>query len=68
MKVNVTEQGVFIPKDLLAGIEEVDIRQEENRIVVIPVLLDDPIWALGETPVVCDAPDASENPDKYLYS
>ncbi|ELS02493.1 hypothetical protein Xen7305DRAFT_00022070 [Xenococcus sp. PCC 7305] len=38
MKVKVTEQGIVIPKELLAGLEEVEIFQEENQIIVKPSL------------------------------
>ena len=31
-------------------------------------ILNDPIWGLGENPVVGNVMDASENVDKYLYS
>jgi virulence-associated protein VagC len=68
MKVKVTEQGVFIPKEFLTGVEEVDIRKQDHQIVVTPVFLDDPIFELGETPVMCHAPDASEDHDTYLYT
>ena len=67
MKARVTEQGVVIPKEFLEGVEEVEIRQENNLIVVVPTYRSDPILELGKDPVVCGAPDASENHDKYLY-
>ena len=28
---------------------------------------EDPIWDLGSNPVNCDLPDASSQPDQYLY-
>lgn len=37
MKVRVTEQGVVIPKQWLEGVDEVEIRQEQNVIVVVPI-------------------------------
>ena len=40
MNVEVTEQGLLIPKELLEGIDEVEIRQEQNTIVIIPIILD----------------------------
>ena len=67
MKVKVTEDGVRIPKEMLDGIEEVEIRKEENLIVVMPSSLDDPRFGLGQSPVECGAPDASERHDFYLY-
>ena len=68
MKVKVTEAGVVIPKKLLIGVAEVEIRKERNIIMVVPALKEDPIFKLGINPVVCNTPDASENPDKYLYA
>lgn len=67
MKVKVTEAGVVIPKKLLAGVAEVEIRKERDIILVVPALKEDPIFMLGTNPVRCDIPDASEHPDKYLY-
>jgi virulence-associated protein VagC len=68
MRAKVTEQGIIIPKELLAGFEEVEILKEENRIVITPLAKGDPIFDLGKHPVACRAPDASANHDKYLYS
>jgi virulence-associated protein VagC len=36
MKVKVTEQGITVPKEFFEGIEEVEIRQENGWIVMIP--------------------------------
>lgn len=66
MKTKVTEQGVLIPKRFLKGIEEVEIRREDNVILVVPVV-SDPILQLGENPVTTDVEDASENHDAYIY-
>ena len=38
MKVKVTEKGIVIPKELLEGLEEVEICQEEGLIIVKPSL------------------------------
>ena len=67
MKAKVTEEGVRIPKEMLEGVEEVEILREENLIVVLPSSADDPRSGLGQSPVDCGAPDASENHDSYLY-
>ena len=66
MKTKVTEQGVLIPKKLLKGIEEVEIRKQDNMILVVPVS-DDPILQLGTHPITDSIEDASENHDAYLY-
>lgn len=68
MKIEVTEQGVVIPKSLLEGVEVVDIREEEGRIVVTPVPLEDPIFRIGKNPVDGGVSDASVNLDKYIYT
>jgi virulence-associated protein VagC len=68
IKTKVTEQGVLIPRTLLQGIEEVEIRKEDNIIVIIPTSQADPILELGKHPVACGIADASEHHDKYLYN
>jgi virulence-associated protein VagC len=67
MKVRVTENGLIVPKEFLRGIEEVEIRKTDNLVVIVPTTKTDPILALGENPVECDAPDGSERHDRYLY-
>ena len=68
VRARVTEEGVLIPKKLLPGVEEVEIRQEQDIILVIPASKDDPVFKLGSNPVSCGATDASENLDQYLYA
>jgi hypothetical protein len=67
MKAKVTKRGVHVPRRMLEDAEEVEIRQENGNVIVIPLPADDPILGLGENPVDCDAPDASEAYDRYLY-
>ena len=67
MKARVTEQGVVIPKKFLKGVKEVEIRQEGKVVVVVPKSKEDSLFKLGSRPVPCNAPDASENLDEYLY-
>ncbi len=43
MKVRVTEQGLMIPKELLEGIQEFEIRKENHQIVLIPTVEPDPM-------------------------
>ncbi len=66
MKTKVTEQGVLVPKKYFKGIEEVEIRKENNSVVVVP-MTDDPILQLGRRPVSDNVEDASENHDQYIY-
>jgi virulence-associated protein VagC len=67
MKAKVTKRGLIIPKEMLAGAEEVEIRREEQRIVISPLPKGDAILNLGKRPVKCGIPDASEHHDSYLY-
>ena len=67
MRTKVTEHGVLIPKMLLEGIDEVEIRKEPNVIIVVPVMADDQILDLGGQPITLDVEDASANHDRYLY-
>jgi virulence-associated protein VagC len=67
MKARVTKRGLTIPREMLAGAEEVEIRKEGHRIVISPVAKSDPIFNLGKSPVECGVSDASEHHDKYLY-
>ena len=67
MKARVTEEGVVIPKKFLKDVKEVEIRQEGDVVVVFPKSKADSIFKLGRNPVPCNAPDASENLDDYIY-
>ena len=67
MKAKVTKQGVQVPRRMLGEAEEVEIRQENGHVLVIPLPQEDPIFGLGQDPVTCNAPDASEAHDRYLY-
>jgi len=68
MKIEVTEKGVTIPKSLLKGVKEVDVRKEKGRIIVVPVPFDDPIFRIGKNPVEGGVSDASVNLDHYIYN
>ncbi|HST05057.1 MAG TPA: hypothetical protein VLQ48_10005 [Chloroflexia bacterium] len=67
MRTKVSKEGVLIPKNLLEGIDEVDIRKEDGTILVVPVNGSDPILELGKHPITIDVTDASEKHDLYLY-
>jgi len=67
MRSKVTEEGVTLPKQWFQGIDEVEIRREKDRVVVVPVRDDDPIMQLGKDPIRVDVDDASANHDRYLY-
>jgi hypothetical protein len=67
LRTKVTDEGVLIPKRLLEGIDEVDIRKENGAILVVPVNGADPIFELGKHPISDNGTDASEKHDRYLY-
>ena len=58
MKTKVTEQGLLIPKELLEGFDEVEIRREDHQLLIVPVS-EDPILSLGREPVLVEINDAS---------
>ncbi len=68
MKAKVAEHGVNVPRQMLDDAEEVEIRKEDGKVIVTPLPKVDPILGLGENPVACGAPDASEQLDRYLYT
>lgn len=68
MKAVVRKDGVLIPKSMLKGVKQVEIRKSAGRIVVSPVPSpDDPIFRLGKRPVTTGVADASADHDRYLY-
>jgi hypothetical protein len=50
MKLQVTEQGVIIPKEFFAGIEEVEVRLENGWIAIVPSQLSKKPRVLGLHP------------------
>jgi hypothetical protein len=67
MRTEVTEEGLLIPKKFLEGIKEVEIRKENDLILIIPVPSEDPIYQLGQNPITDDVTDASVNHNSYIY-
>jgi hypothetical protein len=67
MIARVNELGLLIPKQMLGSSEEVEIREEPGRIVIVLDPANDPIRRLGKNPVVAPETDASVNHDKYIY-
>ena len=67
MRTKVTEQGVILPRQWFEGVEEVEIRRQDDCVVVSPFRRDDPIMRLGKQPITGDVDDASVNHDQYLY-
>lgn len=69
MKMRVTDEGVLTPKVMLTGVDEVEIRNEEQSIVVTPTqAVPDPIFHLGKTPVDKDVSVGAARHDFYLYA
>lgn len=67
MRTEVTDQGLLIPKQFLAGIKEVEIRKENGMILIVPLPPKDPILLLGQDPIDDDVTDASVEHDRYIY-
>jgi hypothetical protein len=67
MIAKVGAQGLLIPKQMLGAAEEVEIREEPGRLVVVFDPAKDPIRRLGKSPVIAPESDVSVNHDKYIY-
>lgn len=68
MKTTVKKEGLLIPKRLLKGVKEAEIKWEKGKIVVLPTKAEeDPIFGLGKNPGRSGLKDASVHHDKYLY-
>lgn len=69
LKAVVGATGVLIPRRMLRGVKEVEIRKDGRSIVVEPASEKaDPIFELGKSPVHAGIADAAENHDRYIYS
>lgn len=69
MKAVVGDAGVLIPRRLLRGVKEVEIRKDGRNIVVEPSSLEsDPILGLGRNPVHMGMEDGAEHHDAHLYA
>ena len=67
MRARVKTRGLWIPKKLLEGFQEVEIRKQHRNILIVPLPVDDPILQLGKAPVTVPEDDAAENHDRYIY-
>lgn len=72
MIMKVTRDGVTIPRRLLGEATEVDVRQENDRVVLVPVVeehspQEDSLYELGSDPADFGATDGSIHHDRYLY-
>lgn len=68
MKAAVKSTGLLIPKKLLKGIKQVEIRKEYGRIVVLTIPApDDPIFGLGSKPGRSGLRNLAARHDDYLY-
>lgn len=69
MKAVVGDTGVLIPRRMLRGVTEVEIRKQGRNIVIEPSVRDsDPIFDLGKTPVRSGVNDGAEHHDAHLYN
>ena len=67
MKTRITEQGLWIPKQMLGDVDEVEIRREPDAIVIMLTPTPDPILEFGRQPITIDVSDASDRHDHYVY-
>ncbi|MEG3436817.1 hypothetical protein V0288_06760 [Pannus brasiliensis CCIBt3594] len=67
MKLQVTDRGLLIPKELLGKSHEVELSFQGDRIIITPTGDTPSIWDLGKNPVECDVTGAASDPDRYLY-
>ena len=67
IKAKVTERGLLIPRKLLKGVKEVEIRPQNGLILIVPVREKDSIFNIGKNPVKSGITDGSINHDKYIY-
>lgn len=68
MKASVKKDGVLIPKRLLKGVKQVEIRKQGAQIIVLPVSSEaDPIFDLGSKPGRSGRRDIAARHDEYLY-
>jgi hypothetical protein len=58
MRIIVTEQGALIPKQLLEGVQKVEILTQQGILLVLPIVEGDPILQLGKEPIVDSTEDA----------
>ncbi|MEA5511490.1 hypothetical protein VB715_17090 [Crocosphaera sp. UHCC 0190] len=63
MRLQVTEQGLLIPKEILGETEEVEVTQEQEKIIITTIKKHKSIWELGTNPVECDVKDGAMNHD-----
>ena len=66
MTAKVMEDGVLVPRHMLPEADEVEIREENGR-VIVETKKRLSIWDLGSDPVDDEVTDASVNHDRYIY-
>jgi virulence-associated protein VagC len=68
MKALVRKDGVLIPKRLLKGAKQVEILEDQGRIIVLPIPgPKDPVFKLGRRPVMSGVAEGSERHDEHIY-
>ena len=68
MKAIVTGPGVLIPRRMLRGVKEVEIRQDGRNVVVQPAASEsDPLFGLGQHAVRTGVAGGAEHHDAHLY-
>ena len=67
MKLNITEQGVLIPKAFFGESEEAELSLEAGQIIITPISKQTSIWDLGNNPVESDVINGGIHHDRYIY-
>ncbi|MBJ7297699.1 MAG: hypothetical protein JHC73_15600 [Dolichospermum sp.] len=68
MRLKATDQGLFIPKELLGEAQEFEIITDHEKLIITRIKKSSSIWNLGKNPVECDVQDGAVNHDHYLYN
>ena len=53
MRLKATDQGLFIPKELLGEAQEFEIIADQEKLIITRIKKSSSIWNLGKNPVEC---------------
>lgn len=68
MKAKVTKRGVTVPKELLEGMDEVEMYRQDGAVIIVSSRDKDPVFEIGDNPIDDEITDASVNHDHYIYT